>query len=193
MTNPDNKKRMILKTAANLIAQRGYYGVGINEILQACDIPKGSFYYYFPGGKNQLGVEVLRYAYENMEHGIINYYFTVSDNAIEVFTFMATTLANMLETHKDYASSLVITFIGIEASDISQEMEAEAKKIYRRWIQLYADKLQQCGYAKESADTLAPQIRALIHGMTISCWIRKDVNELLNLGPAIAAILQPKA
>ena len=55
-----NEKRLrILKSAANLIAQKGYYGVGLKEILDVCGIPKGSFYYFFPGGKNQLGVEVL--------------------------------------------------------------------------------------------------------------------------------------
>ena len=41
-----NEKRLrILKSAANLIAQKGYYGVGLKEILDTCGIPKGSFYY----------------------------------------------------------------------------------------------------------------------------------------------------
>ena len=56
-----NEKRLrILKSAANLIAQKGYYGVGLKEILDVCGIPKGSFYYFFPGGKNQLNRRSLK-------------------------------------------------------------------------------------------------------------------------------------
>ena len=186
-----NEKRLrILKSAANLIAQKGYYGVGLKEILDVCGIPKGSFYYFFPGGKNQLGVEVLNYAYERMEQGILASIFPVSDNAEEVFVKMAHHIADMLENHKGYATSLVITFIGIEASDISADMEAAAKQVYQRWIQLYCDKLIACGYSLERARQIAPQICALIHGMTLSCWIRKDTSEMLALEPAIRALLQ---
>ena len=62
--------------------------------------PKGSFYYFFPGGKNQLGVEVLNYAYERMEQGIQALIFPVSDNAEDVFVKMAHHIADMLENHK---------------------------------------------------------------------------------------------
>lgn len=96
----------------------------------------------------------------------------------------------MLENHKGYATSLVITFIGIEASDISADMEEAAKQVYQRWIRLYCDKLMACGYSLERAGHIAPQICALIHGMTLSCWIRKDTSDLLALEPAIRALLQ---
>ena len=184
------KRLRILKSAANLIAQNGYYGVGLKEILDTCGIPKGSFYYFFPNGKNQLGVEVLNYAYERMEKGILTSIFPVSDNAVEVFVKMAHHIADMLTNNKGYATSLVITFIGIEASDISAEMEAAAKQVYIRWIRLYQDKLTACGYSEEKAANLAPQICALIHGMTLSCWIRKDTSELSALEPAIRALLE---
>ncbi len=87
--------------------------------------------------------------------------FPVSDNAEDVFVKMAHHIADMLENHKGYATSLVITFIGIEASDISAEMEAAAKQVYQRWIQLYCDK-PDClriqpgtGSADRSADLCA--------------------------------------
>ena len=184
------KRLRILKMAAELIAQKGYYGVGLKEILDRCGIPKGSFYYFFPGGKNQLGVEVLNYAYERMEAGILESIFPISDQAEEVFVGMAHHIADMLENHKGYAASLVITFIGIEAEDISAEMEEAAKQVYLRWIRLYRDKLIRCGYDEQRAEAIAPQICSLIHGMTLSCWIRKDTAELLALKPAIEALLR---
>ena len=43
-----DKKDLILREAERLFSEKGYYGLGLTELLTACDIPKGSFYYYFP-------------------------------------------------------------------------------------------------------------------------------------------------
>ena len=48
-----DKKDLILREAERLFSEKGYYGLGLAELLTACDIPKGSFYYYFPKGKMQ--------------------------------------------------------------------------------------------------------------------------------------------
>ena len=47
MNHSAEKREMILEKASTLFSQKGYFGVGINEIVSACDIPKGSFYHYF--------------------------------------------------------------------------------------------------------------------------------------------------
>ena len=51
-----DKKEMILAKAETLFAEKGFYGMGLSELLSSCGIPKGSFYYYFPGGKIQLKI-----------------------------------------------------------------------------------------------------------------------------------------
>ena len=54
----DAKERMI-RTASDLFRARGYHGVGLAEILEESGAPKGSFYHHFPGGKDELAVEVI--------------------------------------------------------------------------------------------------------------------------------------
>src|SRR5947207_14909068 len=55
----DTRTRMIEATAL-LIRQRGYHGTSLNDILSASGAPRGSLYFHFPGGKDQLVVEVTR-------------------------------------------------------------------------------------------------------------------------------------
>ena len=43
----DDVKLHILRTGQQLIACKGFAGVGLTEMLKAAEIPKGSFYYYF--------------------------------------------------------------------------------------------------------------------------------------------------
>ncbi|MBG13792.1 MAG: TetR family transcriptional regulator, partial [Alcanivorax sp.] len=58
---PKHRDRLV-STAAALFRQHGYAATGINDILKTAEAPKGSFYHYFPGGKEALGAEAVRYA-----------------------------------------------------------------------------------------------------------------------------------
>lgn len=54
----DARSRILL-TMARLIEKQGYHATGLNEIIRESDTPKGSLYYYFPGGKEQIGAEAI--------------------------------------------------------------------------------------------------------------------------------------
>lgn len=48
----------ILATGEDLMREKGFVGVGLQEILSTCGVPKGSFYHYF-SSKEGFGVAVL--------------------------------------------------------------------------------------------------------------------------------------
>jgi TetR/AcrR family transcriptional repressor of lmrAB and yxaGH operons len=50
----------MLDAAITLMRQSGLSGAGINRIVAHSRAPKGSMYYYFPGGKIELTAEALR-------------------------------------------------------------------------------------------------------------------------------------
>lgn len=54
-------RQNILDTAQRAMAVKGFSAVGLNEILVAANVPKGSFYHYFPS-KDAFG-EALLVAY----------------------------------------------------------------------------------------------------------------------------------
>ncbi len=185
----NEKRALILSNASRLFSQKGYFGVGINEILAACEIPKGSFYHYFPQGKNQLAVEVMIDAYERMERWIAGYLFAQSEDAVVIFSQMAEYLAMQIDKHTEGLSSLTITFMGIEARYISKEMAAASDEVYHRWELLYRDKLLQCGYEKNAAEKYAKMLLTLIHGNLISCWISGDSTNLRNVKEMLPTLL----
>lgn len=51
-------RQHILDTGRRLIAGKGFTSVGLNEILLAASVPKGSFYHYFDS-KEQYGCRLL--------------------------------------------------------------------------------------------------------------------------------------
>jgi len=59
MSLPHTKER-ILDAAEELMWRKSFHSVGLNEILTAVGVPKGSFYHYFES-KEHFGVELLKH------------------------------------------------------------------------------------------------------------------------------------
>ena len=53
-------KENLLAQGVQLLMQQGYHGTGLKEILDAVQIPKGSFYNYFPS-KESFAAEVIQH------------------------------------------------------------------------------------------------------------------------------------
>ncbi|WP_457108766.1 TetR/AcrR family transcriptional regulator [Methylobacterium sp. P5_C11] len=51
-------RQSILDTAHRIVGAKGFSGVGLNEILAAAGVPKGSFYHFF-GSKEAFGEALL--------------------------------------------------------------------------------------------------------------------------------------
>ncbi len=62
MSDKPTKER-ILNAAENLMLENSYHSVGLNQILKAVNVPKGSFYHHF-GSKEEFGVELLKYFHQ---------------------------------------------------------------------------------------------------------------------------------
>jgi TetR/AcrR family transcriptional repressor of nem operon len=58
ITEGKNVKQNILDVAKLIVGKKGFSAVGLNEVLQAAQVPKGSFYHYF-GSKDAFGVALL--------------------------------------------------------------------------------------------------------------------------------------
>ena len=54
----DDTRQHLLDTGNRIIAVKGFSCAGLNEILQAAEVPKGSFYHYFKS-KEQFGQALL--------------------------------------------------------------------------------------------------------------------------------------
>lgn len=57
-------RQSILENGQRIMAGKGFSAVGLNEVLAAAQVPKGSFYHYF-GSKEAFGEEMLRKYFED--------------------------------------------------------------------------------------------------------------------------------
>jgi TetR/AcrR family transcriptional regulator, transcriptional repressor for nem operon len=59
----ENRRYIILEKASELVRKQGFNNTGIQEILDAVSIPKGSFYYYFKS-KEDFGIQLIDYFFQ---------------------------------------------------------------------------------------------------------------------------------
>jgi len=55
-----NTREEIIRKGAEIIHAQGFNATGLQQILQAAGIPKGSFYFYFKS-KEDFGLEIINY------------------------------------------------------------------------------------------------------------------------------------
>ena len=182
-----DKKERILCEAEKLFCEKGYYGLGLAELLKRCDIPKGSFYYFFPDGKIQLIQEALEHSYRKMQYGITHRIW-VENTALASFEHMADHLAEGL-TKKYHFGSLLLTMISIESVYLDERVNKTCAAIYADWQQMYAHHLMHFGFEEEESIIAAQAIFALIHGSMISSWIKQDPTDLMLAKKSLKSII----
>ena len=70
MAKGSDSKGKTLAAAVKLFRQQGYHGAALNDVLAAGGSPRGSLYFHFPGGKEEIGGAALTLAGEAVRQAI---------------------------------------------------------------------------------------------------------------------------
>lgn len=63
-------KHRLIEAGLRLLLERGYHGIGIQDVLSETGIPKGSFYHHF-GSKEDFALQVVD-AYQSNVHALLD-------------------------------------------------------------------------------------------------------------------------
>lgn len=158
----EGKKELIIKTASHLFQCQGYHGTGLNQIIEESGAPKGSLYYHFPNGKEEIALEaillmkqqVLEDAQKDLDE---------KDSAVDAFQFHINNIAALFDK-KEHVEGLPIGLIASETASTNEKLRCACQSAFQEWQLHYTDKLKQFGYGKEKAEELSIAINAMIEG-----------------------------
>lgn len=68
----DARQRVVM-AAAEMLARHGLNATSIREMAKRADAPLGSTYHHFPGGKQQVVVEAVKFAGARVSAGLDHY------------------------------------------------------------------------------------------------------------------------
>ncbi|RYY78967.1 MAG: TetR/AcrR family transcriptional regulator [Moraxellaceae bacterium] len=122
----DAKRLHILQTGLNLVIRKGFIGVGLQEILKNCGIPKGSFYHYF-ASKEAFGCELVNYYIGDYQMRLN----ALWENDLAKDELAYNKLINYFslwiddpQTQCGWADSCLIVKLAAEVADLSEDMRS---------------------------------------------------------------------
>ncbi|MGX1264307.1 TetR/AcrR family transcriptional repressor of lmrAB and yxaGH operons [Rossellomorea marisflavi] len=180
-------KRLILETAAQLFQKQGYHGTGINQIIEVSGTPKGSLYYHFPNGKEQIAQEAIKLVKEHIvEQTKLD--LQQDKDASEAFRRHILNIADFYDSDND-TEWLKIGTLASETAATHEELRSTCELAFKEWQGLYVDALISRGYSEKVAMTLAITINALLEGATTISLIAGNGDTLRIIAEQIPILL----
>jgi len=162
MSDSTEGRRRAVATAARLFQRQGYAATGLRQVLDKSGAPKGSFYHYFPQGKEQLATEAVRLSDAQMR-ALIDRLLADNPEPATAVRALAATFAEWLE-RSGYAEGCPITTVALEQSPISEPLRGACADAFESWQQLLADHLVRAGVEPAHAGPRATLVLCALEG-----------------------------
>ena len=182
------KRDQIIETTCQLMEMQGYHATGLNQILAESGAPKGSLYYYFPEGKEELAVEAIERSSSIIEQRIRMIMADVADPATAVINFI-TILAEQVAA-SGYQAGGPITAIALESASTNDRLREACRAAYQSWQDAFAEKLRQGNFSEARSRRLAALIIASLAGGIILSRSQRSTQPLLDMAEEVDLLLR---
>jgi TetR/AcrR family transcriptional regulator, transcriptional repressor for nem operon len=119
-TNSQDTRQHILDTGYQLIASRGFVGVGLSELLKQAQVPKGSFYHYFKS-KEQFGEALIEHYFDNYQQQLHNQFANLEFSAYDrLMNYWQCWMAS--QTDSCSSQKCLVVKLSAEVADLSEPM-----------------------------------------------------------------------
>lgn len=181
----------ILSVASELFRKQGYYATTLNQISSVSQTPRGSIYYYFPEGKEQLANEAVIRTGKIIKDRILAS-FSKSAPVAELFYNHVLAMADELHNSKGKANIFSLISISREISESSDLLLKTCKKVYDSWIDCFYSELITANYSQEEAKNLAIVFQSMIEGAYAFVVSHQDANAMYVVANHIKKLLNTK-
>ena len=148
----EDTKEKILRCGAEIIHLKGYNHTGIQEVLQAAGMPKGSFYNYFKS-KEDFGLQVIDYFVEFFKDRARGTLEDVNVSPLERIRKFLQDFITLFES-LDFACGCPIGNLAQEMGDLSPAFREKLKQSLETMVDLFARVLAEAQAAGQLSKEL---------------------------------------
>ncbi len=181
-------RQNLITTTSRLMEEQGYHGTGLNQIIKESGAPRGSLYYYFPEGKEELAEAAI------VERGRWMTTFTTDQLAAEADPIVAIGgLLRQMAEHtcsSDFCGGAPLAAVTLETAGASDRLRAACQGAYAAQQRAFADALVAGGYPAPRAASLATMIVAAIEGAMVLSRAGQSAAPLEQIADEIQALLR---
>ena len=168
--------------SAELFKLQGFSGTGMKQIVNSANAPFGSVYHFFPGGKDQLGEEVIRWSGHMYLELFYVFFDTAPDPATAVRNFFLGAAEVLRQT--DWADACPIAAIALEVANTNEPLRQATADVFQSWIDGATARYVGIGVDPVRARELVINFICMLEGAFILCRAMRTTEPLESAGDA---------
>ena len=178
----------MLVSAAEVLRERGAAGVTIDEVLTRSGAPRGSVYYHFPDGRNQILTEALQYAGEAITA-------VIDDAAQQGGMFLVRQFVDFWEeilAESAFTAGCPVVAAAIGSGDDEPQLTSVAGSIFRHWRDALTRAFVADGFDESDAASLAIMCIASLEGAVVLCRSTRSADPLREVAAQVEFLIKSR-
>ncbi|WP_158817517.1 TetR/AcrR family transcriptional regulator [Methylocapsa sp. S129] len=162
MTKGLDSREKTIRAAARLFRQQGYHGTGLQDILKAAGSPRGSLYFHFPGGKEEIGVAAIAFYAEAVRAMMA----AAAEASETAGRFLALVVQNMAADAEraDYKEGCPIAAVALDTLGQSAALGAATRTAFQTWELEIKRGLERFGTKGKDPEAVASAVLSQLEG-----------------------------
>ncbi|WP_406054256.1 TetR/AcrR family transcriptional regulator [Streptomyces sp. NBC_01077] len=173
----------MLDATQELVEAGGYHGAGLNQVIAASGAPRGSLYFHFPGGKDQLVGESVRRAGRMIGDALED----LADSSVSVAEFADAVLRHLGDRLEEsgWRKGCPVATVALETAATNDPLQEVCSEVYTSWEAALRGRLA----GRPDADDLAVVILALVEGALLLSRTHRSKEPLDRVARQIGVLL----
>jgi TetR/AcrR family transcriptional repressor of lmrAB and yxaGH operons len=186
-TKGERTRAKLTATAAALLQRQGYHATGLAQIIDESGAPRGSLYFHFPGGKEELAVAALRDAGAYWKQRIETAIEGAPDLGLAIVA-VCKLFADELAA-SDWQLGCPLATVALEASATSEPVRLTCAEHFAGWEASIAARLVASGIEPEAATRMAMFTLASVEGALLLARVERSARPLEVVGETLRALV----
>ena len=184
----ESTRDRIVNASAELFRRQGYTGTGLKQVVAEAEAPFGSIYHFFPGGKEQLGDEVIRVA----GAFFLQLFETIADEAPDHTAAVRNFFAGAAETLRatDYQDACPIATVALEVASTNETLREATSDVFESWIDAATRRGIAAGLTRAAARKLAIGMICSLEGAFVLSRAMRSTEPLEVTGAQATAAIR---
>jgi len=183
-TKGERTRARLTEAAATLLRRQGYHATALADVVATAEAPRGSLYFHFPGGKEDLACAALAdtgAAWRARLEGVIA---RAPDVASAITAVCDELAAELVAT--DFREGCPLATVALEAAGTSEAVRATVAASYDAWLASIAARVTALGAPPAVAGQLATFTLAAVEGALLLAKVQRSTAPLAD----VAAVLR---
>lgn len=186
MAKVSSARDNMLTAASDLFRARGYEGIGIAELLEKSGAPRGSLYFHFPGGKEQIGAEVINaFAVRSAAR-----FRELDESGVDIDAFIELVFKTTAKESKacEFHGSCPIAAIAAGFGADDKLLAVAIRDCFAAWETAIAEAACKRGMTEKNAAVFASAFLAAMEGAFVLSKAQRSTAPHINASRAMRAL-----